>query len=279
VDIHPRYASPAIIEIDGTSTDMLEPVSRQHRRFAATLESLTDEQWRAPSRCAEWSVKDVVAHLAGVNEYWAVSITAGLAGEPTRYLSGFDPVSVPAAMVAATDADAPEVVHSRFRSASDRLVELLGSLSMDQWDLPAEAPPGWLPIRLVANHALWDAWTHERDIDEPLGRPTTVIDDEVAGSLRYVCALSGALSILLGQTVDGPLSLHSTGPDVEATVTIDQLARVQNVNNIEGVASLCGDAVDLLDALSFRAPMPSGAPEPWRQLMGGLATFFNTTVA
>ena len=69
--------------------------------WPAALADLTDAEWAAPSRCDGWSVQDVVAHLAGVNGFWALSITKGREGEPTRYLTRFDPVDTPAQMVEA----------------------------------------------------------------------------------------------------------------------------------------------------------------------------------
>ena len=75
------------------------PVLRQRRRLAATVESLGAEQWATASRCAGWSVQDVIAHLIGTNRFWALSIRSGLVGTPTRYLSSFDPVATPQLMV------------------------------------------------------------------------------------------------------------------------------------------------------------------------------------
>jgi uncharacterized protein (TIGR03083 family) len=279
MELTPRYGSPSIIEIDGEPSDQLAPTTRQHRRFLGMLERLTEDQWRAQSRCAEWTVKDVVAHLAGVNEYWTLSITKGLEGEPTRYLAGFDPVTVPAAMVDATDEDAPDVVLQRFRASSDRLLEVIGSLRDDQWLMPAEAPPGWLPIRLVVSHGLWDAWTHERDIAHPLELATVVEDDEVASCLRYVCAITGAFTILLGRPCDGPLRLVATDPEVQAEVVVDDRSHVRHPSDDFVGGALTGDAVELLDALTFRSPAPAAAPLVWREMMGGLAAVFNTVVA
>jgi uncharacterized protein (TIGR03083 family) len=34
----------------------------------ALLRDLTDEQWRAPSLCTEWSVRDVAAHVVSFDE-------------------------------------------------------------------------------------------------------------------------------------------------------------------------------------------------------------------
>ncbi len=64
------------------------------------LRALGDDEWGASSRCAGWSVQDVVAHVVGVNAFWQASVRAGTAGKPTRILTGFDPAATPPLMVA-----------------------------------------------------------------------------------------------------------------------------------------------------------------------------------
>ncbi|MDG4825538.1 maleylpyruvate isomerase family mycothiol-dependent enzyme [Asanoa sp. WMMD1127] len=55
-------------------------VDDQREALTAQLEDLTDEEWRRPSLCAQWSVRDVVAHLTlqhvGVGEALAGVVRA-----------------------------------------------------------------------------------------------------------------------------------------------------------------------------------------------------------
>jgi uncharacterized protein (TIGR03083 family) len=39
-------------------------IAEQRRGLADLLQGLTDEQWRTPSLCAGWSIRDVAAHVA-----------------------------------------------------------------------------------------------------------------------------------------------------------------------------------------------------------------------
>src|SRR4051812_33805748 len=100
MQLSPRYDGPPIISIEGAPGDQLAPVARQRRRLNATLAELSASDWKAPSRCAQWSIQDVAAHLDGVNRFWHLSVAAGLGGEPTRILAGFDPAATPPLMVA-----------------------------------------------------------------------------------------------------------------------------------------------------------------------------------
>ena len=95
----PRYDGPTVLSIDGPADDQLVPFRRQRRRMLAMLAELTDEQWRSASRCEGWTVRDVVAHLVDVNAFWHMSIAAGLTGEPSRLLVGFDPATTPPLLV------------------------------------------------------------------------------------------------------------------------------------------------------------------------------------
>ncbi|HEY4610047.1 MAG TPA: maleylpyruvate isomerase family mycothiol-dependent enzyme, partial [Ilumatobacteraceae bacterium] len=69
--------------IEGPADDQLLPLTRQRRRLQAMLATLDDEQWMVQSRCDAWTVRDVVAHLVGVNAFWHASVKAGVAGNPT----------------------------------------------------------------------------------------------------------------------------------------------------------------------------------------------------
>ena len=278
MQVSPRYDGPTIITISGDPLDQLAPVIRQRRRLQGALADLVPAQWSAASRCAGWTIKDVVSHLAGVNQFWTASIEAGLSGDATRWLSGFDPVATPEAMVASTRKLDAHEVFQRFADSNDRLLTTLEGLSIDQWSLPAEAPPGHLPIRLVASHALWDSWIHERDVFVPLEMTLDEIDDEVGSSLRYVAALSAAFGVMTGHFESGQFAMVATAPDVACVIEVSDHVEMRDATAPSVVPTLRGDAVELLEALSFRSPLPADAPEGWRKLMNGLANVFNTEI-
>ena len=64
----------------------------------------------------------------------------------------------------------------------------------------AEAPPGHIAIGLVAIHALWDSWVHERDMLIPLGLDPVVDDAEMEACLVYAAALGPAFHASTGST-------------------------------------------------------------------------------
>ena len=272
--LSPRYEAPPIITMDGSPDDQLAPVVRQRQRLAKTLAGLNDREWSAPTRCEGWTVQDVVSHLISVNGFWQMSTMAGLAGEPTRILENFDPAATPPLLVAPMRALAPSEVLDQFVASNDGYLDVLGALDSDGWATLAESPPGHLPVRLLAAHALWDSWVHERDIALPLGFTPPEEDDEVISSLRYAAALSPAFAVMNGDAIAGEFAVEATDPYLHFVVEVGDSAGVRDGSLPAGAPCLRGDAVHLVEALSIRAPLPDSTPTEWRQLLGGLEAAF-----
>ena len=272
--INPRYDPPGILSLDGPADAIREPLIRQRRRLAEIGAGLSTDDWAAPSRCDGWRVQDVFAHLVGVDGFWFLSTSAGLAGDPTRILGAFDPAATPAAMVDATRNQSARETLDQFVAASEQFIALVEGLDAADFERVAESPPGHVTIGALAHHALWDAWTHERDILEPLGRTQVARDDEIAACLRYCAAMGPALQLQTGPSRPGTYAIVATDPGIECTLVVDDSVRVR-----EGVATnaptLAGTAIGLIDALTVRCPLPPTAPNDWHELRSGLATAFD----
>ena len=279
MQLAPHYGSEPILTLDGDPASIAVPAIRQLRRLAATLATFTDEQWAHPSRCEGWTTRDVILHLTPTNSYWALSVGAGLRGEPTRFLGTFDPVASPAQMVAAASPASNAEVLAAYTASVDTWAGVLASVTGDQWNAPAEAPPGHISVSAVAHHALWDSWVHERDIMLPLGLPTDEQPDEVAACLRYAAALGPALAACHGRTDQGVLAVEPTGCTATPfEVAVTDRVRVRPRGDTATVPAadlvLAGDSVQLLEAFSVRAPLPELPPTAtW--LVNGLRETFD----
>lgn len=276
--ISPRYDGPPILSLDGAADDQLVPVTRQRRRLEATLARLGDDEWAAPSRCAGWSVQDVVAHLVGTNAFWHASVVAGLAGTPSRVLAAFDPAATPPLMVDTMRSLTPPEVLARFVATNDAFLDSVASLDSDSWSTIGESPAGHVPIRLLAQHALWDAWIHERDIALPLGSNPAAEPDEVGSSLRYAAAISPALAIGMGHAASGRFAVEATEPAASFNLVLDDSVVLRDGPVDPAAPCLRGDAITLVEALSLRAPLPADAPAEWHDVLRGLAAAFDTEV-
>jgi len=269
----PRYGTTPVLELDGHPGAIGEALVRQRRRFVEMTRSLADEQWEHASRCEGWTVRHVAGHLSTTNFYWEASIRAGLAGDPTRFLTNFDPVASPAQAAEELTAD-PAAIVDTLSTTTESLAACVAELSETDWSTLAEAPPGHVSIDCVAHHALWDSWIHERDVMLPLGLTPSEEDDEVIACLRYVAGLTPALGLNNGGSETGGFDVVASDPDVEFHVSVGSEVAVT-----DGTAgadfALRGGAVDLVEALSFRTPLRHEIPPSVGWAFSGLATVFD----
>jgi len=278
VRLSPRYGDEPILRFETPLGDVAAPMLRQRTRLADLLAGLDDEQWRAPTRCARWTVQDVVAHLIGTDQFWTWSIAAALAGEPTRLLSAFDPVTTPEQMVEAVRERSTTETLDRFREGIDALAAVVTPIDDEQWSALGEAPPGHIALRAVVLHALWDAWIHERDIVLPLGFSPVEEPDEVILSLEYAAALSPSFLASTGSSRSATLMIEATAPDIAFAVDVGPTVVVRAASHDGDATVLAGPAVALLEALSLRTPFPQPVADADRWLLAGLATAFDTVV-
>jgi maleylpyruvate isomerase len=83
--------------------------AESHQRLLATLDSLTDEQCRAPSALAGWSRGHVLSHLARNAESHALMFTAATRGEESEQYPGGKPAR-DAAIASGANRSAAELV-------------------------------------------------------------------------------------------------------------------------------------------------------------------------
>jgi uncharacterized protein (TIGR03083 family) len=256
----------------------MAPLLNQRRRLADTLASFDAAAWSAQSRCAAWSNRDVVVHLSITNRFWTHSIVQARSGRPTRMLADFDPVEDPAALVRAAPRMPAADTLAAYRSTIEALADCLADLRPQEWALPAESPLGHVPISVLAHHALWDGWVHERDIAAGVGAGCVTVDDEVRHALRFVAAFAPALDLVGGATgASGPprrAAVVTGDPDVAFTVEVDDQVRVTDGVAPGAPVALRGRTTDVLEGLSVRAPLPVDPGYRW--LTEGLRRTFES---
>jgi uncharacterized protein (TIGR03083 family) len=136
-------------------------LAREERAdLAAFLKSLSPEQWEAPTLCAEWRVRDVVAHLLSYDELDRGALMQ-------RFAKGrFVLDRVNAVGVAEYNRRSPE--------------ELAAFLD-------AHLEPSGLPAAFGGMVSLIDGTIHHQDIRRPLGIPRDIPPERLLATLR--CAL------------------------------------------------------------------------------------------
>lgn len=218
------------------------------------LGELQEGEWQVPSLCPAWQVRQVVAHLDGVEEALTGWRPSGDTPAPFEIVGKvFDEVN-----------DwAPGRLLGRFGAVlARRRAELLAA------DSSLFEEVSWTPVgvqtygRFMAIRN-FDFWVHEQDIRLPLGRPghtsgpaAELALDEVRRSFGYIVGKRAAMP-------DGSrVQVELTGP-VEARLgaVVDGRARV--VNDLEHP-----DAVVRTDFLTFML-LACGRTDPQRHLTAG----------
>ena len=83
------------------------------------------------------------------------------------------------------------------------------------------------------------------------------------------------LLIAGGDAPVGAYAVEVTGPELSFTLDVADFVAVHNGSAPGDAPLLRGDAVELIEALSIRAPLPDSTPAEWRALLHGLETVFD----
>ncbi|WP_371644501.1 TIGR03086 family metal-binding protein [Streptomyces mirabilis] len=173
------------------------------RTFTERVRQITDAQWNHSTPCAEWSVRDLVNHLAG-EQLWAPLLLSGLTIDQVgdRFdgdVLGPDPVLrwERVAAEAAAAFSAPGVrageVHLSYgtRSAVHYLQEMADDLVVHSWDLgraiEVRTP---IPPSLVTSILARYEPRKEELAKPPYFRPALLISDSAPAEAR-MAALFG----------------------------------------------------------------------------------------
>lgn len=167
--------------------------------LADFLEELTPEEWSRDSLCADWSVREVAAHLTTAD-----TLGATLAGL-VRARGDWDRMNADAA-----------VAHAARHTPRELVAQLRAF---------AESPrrsPGAAPIDPLA-----DIIVHGQDIARPLGRTRTAPTDQVVACLDHIVAsrFYGARKRLRGLRLTATDAdwTHGTGPERVEAPALDLL--------------------------------------------------------
>jgi uncharacterized protein (TIGR03083 family) len=136
---------------------MMSMAQAERADLADFLTTLTPQDWRAPSLCSKWTVKDVVAHVVSYEDLGALGLLE-------RFVKG------------------------RIVRANQVGVDEFAALSPDQLlaFLRDHLQPRGLTARFGGMIALVDGTIHHQDIRRSLGRPRSVPADRLERVLDLV---------------------------------------------------------------------------------------------
>ncbi|OBA65377.1 hypothetical protein A5633_00250 [Mycolicibacterium elephantis] len=234
--------------------------------IAALAAGLDDAQWQAPTPLPGWSVRDVVAHLIGVESMLQgvdtpdadVDVSAlehvrnDIGAMNERWVRGLRQIS-------------PAELLERFRAVTADRREALTALSDDDWNAVTMTPAGPDSYGRFMRVRVFDCWMHEHDIRDAIGQPVADAElarpaaelalDEMAASMGFVVGKRG------GAPDGSRVSIELTGP-LARTINVAVAGRAQVVDDFGGGAPT---STIRLDGLLFtrlaggRTPLDHGA--------------------
>ncbi len=187
------------------ATDSLEA---DRTDLLAICAGLSDADWQAPSGCAGWSVKDIVAHMGAL--YWIVvdrSKLPDVSGLPTERAQDV--------YVEQRRSLSPAEVLADYESVSAAALPALASLDGQTFELPL-GDLGTYPAGLVPTAYSFDHYVHIRlDLFPPRGPLTST--PPASDALRVAPALAWVAAALPQQNaevlaqVTGAIEFEVTG--------------------------------------------------------------------
>ena len=254
----------------------LDSFAGQRRRFAAAVERLSLEELASPSRCAEWSVADVLRHLV-----WVDLVLRGIWSGDRSIADGFDPRTTPNDAVRLDRVVPDDAVRDRYLVSTEAMVGELESSGPERFGLPSLSPAGPVPWWMSAVHAGWDSSIHERDVLAPLGRPVEAGKRETVPALAYSLVLA---SFFAGRDLLwvrlGGVEVRRDGGPVVARAAADQPGHGDPpVGSPTAVGAV--DPVRAVDAIAGRVPVAEALEGDAVVVhrLGGLARYFTSVPA
>ncbi len=188
-----------------TFADRVKVLQAESERIKQYLHSLPLATLSQPSACAQWQVQDVIAHLIGVAETYASSVSRGLKGDtsalPGRLPAGQGTAALAAESIAQRSIAARQTLGDQllatFDAANDHLNGLLAGLGPAQRSIPCYHPGGIVQAQNFMDLRLKELAIHEWDIRaglapeahvSPASLPaimTTISEAIASGSLRW----------------------------------------------------------------------------------------------
>jgi uncharacterized protein (TIGR03084 family) len=223
-------------------------LAEQQDELRSLLSGLTADEWRAPTRCEGWDVKDVVLHVAQTNEMAIASVDSRLDEflmEMGRGLAPAVDVDEGAARMVERDRTmSADEVRARYSSgAADLLarVEAADPHTRVQW------VAGQLSVRTLTTTRLAETWIHTGDVAEAVGASLPPGD-----RLQHIARLAWRTLPYAfardGRAMAGPVAFELVGPGGEPwTFRPDEPA----------VTIIRGDGIELCNVAARRVA-PSG---------------------
>lgn len=183
------------------SDPIVEQLEIEWASIAALAATFTDEEWALPTALPDWSVKDNVSHVIGIERMLLgdaapvvdLSHIERIAGDPFA-------ASIESWVEARRPVPGPEVAAELDEVVARRL-EQLGAMTEEDFDRVGFSPIGEVPYRRFMVVRVFDCWMHEQDMRRAVGRPGHLEGSAVEVALGH---FTTALGFVVGKKAGAP---------------------------------------------------------------------------
>ena len=180
--------------------EILKQLNEFCPRLIQQLRKLSEDDWAAQSRCDDWTVKDVIAHLSPVLANFLIFITSAkkeenILDDPNLSFSEpgvFDGKSLAGrfskmAKESSESFDSSEQLINEFELRFEMLLDGFNSCKDNEWDLKAFHPVNWVSVYGILLWTMFESTIHAWDalnaVDEKY-----LVDENLAPLLpQYFC--------------------------------------------------------------------------------------------
>lgn len=148
-------------------TSLLDAAVEEFAKLLAAVDNVPDRQREVPGACADWSVKDLLAHLDAWHEMFLGWESDGAAGRtPDMPAAGYRWSDTPALneeIYERTANDTWDEVMSRFHRSHGRVIEVISSYSDEdlftkkRYRWTGSTSVGSYAVSATASHHVWAA--------------------------------------------------------------------------------------------------------------------------
>ena len=252
---------------------LLQVFGEQRERFVALLRGFGPAAWAAPTRCADWSAHDVVRHLCDANTLVAATSPGDRRLDIT---AGFDPRVTPRRWATVPADESRGATLRRFMTTTEEMLGQLRAWLAQDRRFDVHLPYGAMDWTVLALHAYWDSWIHERDVLLAQGRQHPTDDDATFYATAYGLFIAAAVAPFFGDQVQEKLTLGGDGGGI-----FDVESRGAATLAVTRMVTSGPPAAHVTDALAGRsadAAVLSGLSAGSRTALFRLAGFFNSPV-
>lgn len=196
--------------------DILAALAGQVDELDGLVRDLDEAGFALPSRCPDWSISDVLVHLAQTNEMTVASAEGRFTEEAAAFGNragsvppGSDIDDLAGLAVAADRGRSGKEVYDRWRASSTAQAAALGACEAGT---RVRFVAGELTVITLATTRLAETWIHTGDVAHGLGRETAP-----GPHLRPIARLAWRTLpyafTRAGKTMSGPVALRLTAPD------------------------------------------------------------------